>query len=49
MSAKDVAAKIGDADFKIINNKTGQYQIRLSQKNRVTFLINQNTHTVRIL
>ena len=49
MSPKDAAAKIGDADFKVLNQKTGQYQIRLSKANRVTFLIDNTNHTVKIL
>ena len=49
MSARDAAAKIRSADFKVLNKKTGQYQIRLSQANRATFLIDNTTHTVKIL
>ncbi|MBW4430331.1 MAG: hypothetical protein KME28_00790 [Pelatocladus maniniholoensis HA4357-MV3] len=49
MSPRDAAAKIGDADYKVLNKKTGQCQIRLSQKNRVTFIVDHDSHTVRIL
>jgi mRNA-degrading endonuclease RelE of RelBE toxin-antitoxin system len=49
MSPRDAAAKIGDADFKVLNKKINQYQIRLSHKNRVTFLVDHDSHTVTIL
>jgi hypothetical protein len=49
MSPKDAAAKMGDADFKVLNKATGQYQIRLSQKNRATFIVDNANHKVTIL
>ena len=49
MSPKDAAAKIGSTDFKLLNKKTGQYQIRLSKAHRVSFLIDQANQTVKVL
>jgi len=45
---KDAAQWIGDSNFKKLGNSQ-QYQIRLSQAHRVTFLVDDVTHTVTIL
>ncbi|MEH1840034.1 MAG: mannan-binding lectin [Nostoc sp.] len=47
LSAKDAAHEIGDSDYKKLQGN--QYQIRLSRNNRVTFLVEDDTHIVKIL
>jgi hypothetical protein len=44
---QDAARTIGDSDYKCLSGS--QYQIRLSQKNRATFLVDRNTQTVTVL
>ena len=40
------AASVGGYDYKLLDKNTQLYQIRLSQKNRATFYVDENTHTV---
>ena len=44
---KEAAKLIGDTNFKQLDKKTNLYQIRLSQKNRVTFVINDKNVEIR--
>jgi mRNA-degrading endonuclease RelE of RelBE toxin-antitoxin system len=44
---KEAAREIGDSDYKCLQGN--QYQIRLSQHNRATFLVDDTTQTVTIL
>ncbi|RCJ38861.1 hypothetical protein A6769_07425 [Nostoc punctiforme NIES-2108] len=46
LSAKDAADEIGDSNYKKLQGN--QYQIRLSKNNRVTFLVEDDTHTVKL-
>ncbi|MEH2210679.1 mannan-binding lectin [Nostoc sp.] len=46
LSARDAALEIGDSNYKKLQGN--QYQIRLSQSNRVTFLVENDTHIVKI-
>jgi mRNA-degrading endonuclease RelE of RelBE toxin-antitoxin system len=47
LSPKDAAAEVGDSNYKRLQGN--QYQIRLSQSNRVTFLVDDQNHVVKIL
>ncbi|MEM8558913.1 MAG: hypothetical protein AAGG50_13925 [Bacteroidota bacterium] len=47
MHPKDAAKAAGDTNYKQLIGD--QYQIRLSQGNRVTFTVNTTTETVHIL
>lgn len=49
MSPKDAAAKMRDADYKLLQGTKNQYQIRLSQHNRATFIVDNANHKVTIL
>jgi len=47
VSPKEAADRMGDADYKRLQGD--QYQIRLSQRNRATFLVDNVHHIVTIL
>jgi mRNA-degrading endonuclease RelE of RelBE toxin-antitoxin system len=46
---KEAAKRMGGANFKQLSAKANQYQVRLSQGERVSFQIDESTSTVKIL
>jgi hypothetical protein len=49
MSPKNAAERMGDAHYKLLKGTRDQYQIRLSQQNRATFIVDNAHHKVTIL